>query len=683
MRKQEAKERIEKLKKAINKYRYSRLVLNKELISPEAEDTLKKELFDLETQFPDLITPDSPTQRVGGKPLQKFKKIKRAPEQKMNSLNDAFTEQDVLDWISRLKKLNVKISDFYCDLKMDGLAVELIYKNGAFAQGSTRGDGLVGEDITQNLRSIEDIPLSLDLGDLPRELKNEIRIRGEVFINKKEFARVNREQKKKGEKVFANPRNMAAGSLRQLNPEITRSRKLNFFAYNLWGNTELYFKNFPTHEKEYKRLKIFGILPNPLGIVAASAEDIFKFHEKIKKEREGLNYEIDGIVVSINNNKDYYNAKIVGKAPRGAIAYKFAPKESETVVLNIIIQIGRTGILTPVAILKPVQIGGVVVRRATLHNEDEIKRLEVKIGDTVIVGRAGDVIPDIKRVLKELRIGKEKEFRFPKEFCGQKVMRISGEAAHKIAHPLKCELVNRRRLYHFVSRAAFDIEGVGPKIIDALLDNNLISDAADLFNLTEGDLTPLERFGEKSAENIIAALQKSKTIDLYKFIYALGISHAGEETSIDIGKKLVENKNINNPADIIKITEKINFEEWQNIANIGPEVAKSIFDYFSKKENKEFLRKLDKAGVKIISPRVTKATQKLRGKVFVLTGGLKTLTRDEAKDRIRSLGGDINSSVSRVVDYVVAGSEPGEKYEKAKRLKLKVITEKDFLAMLK
>ena len=335
------------------------------------------------------------------------------------------------------------------------------------------------------------------------------------------------------------------------------------------------------------------------------------------------------------------------------------------------------------AILKPVQIGGTTVSRATLHNEDEIKRLDIKIGDTVIVSRAGDVIPDVVKVLKELRTGKEKEFHFPKEFCGQKVVRASGEAAHKISHPEKCELVNRRRLYYFASKAAFNMEGIGPKIIDAMLDNNLISDAADLFNLKEGDLMPIERFAEKSAKNIINSVNNSKTVDLYKFIYALGIEHVGEETAVDIGKKLVKKKSIKLPKDITEVVEKINLEDWQKIPNIGPKVAESIYKYFTNDSNLSFLKKLDGFGIKIISPKFNTAKQKLKDKIFVLTGSLETLTRDDVKDRIRSLGGDISSSVSKAVDYVIAGSEPGEKYEKAKKLGVKVIDEKTFLNMLK
>ncbi len=702
--KSEAKERVEKLKKAINRYRYSRLVLNKELISSEAEDTLKKELFDLETRFPELITSDSPTQRVGGKALKKFPKIRHLT--RMLSFNDAFSVDDMRDWYKRNIKLLPARSaggsggaeiDFYSELKLDGLAVNMIYENGIFKSGATRGDGVVGEDVTANLKTVEAIPLQLlDKKEILKNLERQklhhivsclekswpkvIEARGEVFLNKKDFESLNKEQAKKGLPFYANPRNVAAGSIRQLNSKITAARKLDSFAYSL--ATDLGQK---THEEEHLILRALGFRVNPNNKYAENLEKVFEFQDywTESKHRNKLPFEIDGIVAIINSEEYFKRLGVVGKAPRGAIAYKFSPKEAETIVEDVIVQIGRTGVLTPVAVLKPVQIGGVMVSRATLHNEDEIKRLGLKIGDTVIVGRAGDVIPDVRKVLKELRTGHEKNFYFPKDFCGQKVARISGEAAHKILHPEKCELVNRRRLYYFISKTAFNMEGVGPKIIDALLDNNLISDAADLFNLKEGDLLPIERFAEKSAQNIIASIHKSKTIDLYKFIFALGIIHVGEETAADISKKMAEHKTIRRPRDIIDVVSKFETDDWQKIPNIGPAAGTSIFKYFNDKNHIAFLKKLDEVGIKIIPPKITARSLKLKGKTFVLTGSLQTLTREQAKDRIRELSGDISSSVSKAVDYVVAGSEPGEKYNRAKKIDVKIIDEKEFLKMIK
>lgn len=693
--KAEAKERIGKLKKAINRYRYSRLVLNKELISPEAEDTLKKELFDLEERFPEFAASDSPTQRVGGKPLKKFPKVRHAT--RMLSFNDAFSHEDMENWNERNMKLlpaNAKV-DFYVELKLDGLAISMVYENGIFKTGSTRGDGNVGEDVTNNLKTIEAIPLSLPskeeiLENLDKSgLKNvvnslneswpkTIEARGEVFLNTEDFKALNKEQEKKNLPPYANPRNVAAGSLRQLNPKITASRNLDSFAYSLI--TDLGQK---THEEEHLILKAFGFRTNPNNKRTDGLDEVFKVRDYWEKNRGKLPFEIDGVVVLVNSEEYRKRLGVVGKAPRGGIAYKFSAKEAETIVEDIIVQIGRTGVLTPVAILKPVQVGGVTISRATLHNEDEIKRLGLKIGDTVIVGRAGDVIPDIVKVLKEFRTGREKEFHFPKDFCGQKVARVSGEAAHKVLHPEKCGMVNRRRLYHFASKAAFNMDGVGPKIIDALLDNNLISDAADLFNLEEGDLTPLERFAEKSAQNTVDSIRKSKVIDLYKFIFSLGISHVGEETAIDIGKKLLEHKKIERPQDIIDAARKLDFEDWQKISDIGPKVAESIFEYFKDENTVAFIKKLDHCGVKITSPKISAAPLKLKGKTFVLTGSLQALTREQAKDRIRELGGDISSSAGPSVDYMVAGSEPGEKYEKAKKMGIKILSEKEFLKKIK
>ncbi|MEK7507617.1 MAG: NAD-dependent DNA ligase LigA [Patescibacteria group bacterium] len=514
MNKKSAKDRIEHLKKLINRHRYLYHVLDAQEISVEALDSLKKELFDLETQFPDLITPDSPTQRVGGEPLKEFKKVEHVT--RMNSLNDAFSREDVISWIDRLgnylKISNLKpvrtdirpggsqISNFYCDLKMDGLAVELVYRSGVLAQGSTRGDGLIGEDITHNIKTIEAIPLVLESRDTVPE---ELIVRGEVFLAKKEFARINREQEKKGEKPYANPRNVAAGSLRQLDPKITASRKLDFYAYGIArlarlaetsrgravapakraGGGDAHVKKYPTREEEYRALHEFGIRTNPNGKVVRSLEDVFVFHETWARSREKLPYEIDGIVVSVNDNRIYEEAGIIGKAPRGAIAYKFSPREATTVVLDIVVQVGRTGALTPVAVMRAVNVGGVTITHASLHNADEIERLDLKVGDTVIVSRAGDVIPQITKVLPELRDGKEKTFTMP-EKCpvdGSRVVRDG--VAYRCSNP-NCGARHKESLYHFVSRGGFNIEGLGPKIIDRFLDEVLIADAADIFSLS-------------------------------------------------------------------------------------------------------------------------------------------------------------------------------------------------------
>lgn len=674
MNKQSAKERIKKLRSLINHHRYLYHVLDKQEISDSVLDSLKKELFDLENQHPDLITPDSPTQRIGGKPLKEFKKVSHkntdGQNQRMNSLNDGFSKEDIDDWIERFEKVtNKKAGEFYCDIKMDGLAVELVYEKGVLIQGSTRGDGNIGEDVTNNIRTIEAIPLKLNgLVDLLDRLV----VRGEVFLTKKEFEKINREQKKRGGKIYANPRNVAAGSIRQLDPKITAGRNLDFFAYGIPGQSESYFKKFSTHQDEYEFLKSAGIKINPHGKVLKSSDAIEAFRRKWEKEREKLPYEIDGIVVSVNDNRLNHRAGEVGKTSRGAIAYKFAPKEAETVIEDIVVQVGRTGILTPVAKLKPVNVGGVIVSRATLHNLDEIKRLGVKIGDTVIIGRAGDVIPDVKKVLTELRTGREKDFHMPKKcpVCAEPIKRIADQVAYKCVNK-DCSAIRREGIYHFVSKKALDIEGVGPRIIDQLMDSALINDAADLFYLKKEDLLNLERFADKSAENTINAIQSRKEIPLNKFIYALGIDHVGEETAFVLAKRFNTLENL----------REASLEKIDTIEDVGPVVAESIYKWFRNENNQKLINKFEKA-LRVLEEKKIKGSSKLKGKTFILTGTLESLGRDEAKDKIRDFGGEVSSSVSKNTDFVVTGSEPGSKYDQAKKLGIKIIDEREFLEML-
>src|SRR3989339_85443 len=518
MNKQEIKTRIEKLREVINHHRYLYHVLDKQDISDNALDSLKKELFDLETEYPEFITADSPTQRIGGKALKEFKKFKHP--QRMTSFNDAFSKEDMQDWEKRFLKLlseneRGKIN-YYCELKIDGLAIELIYENRVLKTGSTRGDGMVGEDVTENLKTIDAIPLSLQTTNY--KLPTQTVARGEVFITKKEFERMNKEQKEKGLAVYANPRNIAAGSIRQLDPKITSSRKLDSFAYDLLN------KNIKTHEEKHKILKELGFKTNKHNKFCKNLEEVFEFHKKWQKEREKLDYEIDGVVVLVNNNEIFEKLGVVGKAPRAGIAFKFPQAEATTKVLDIKVQVGRTGAMTPVAVLEPVQVTGITITRATLHNEDEIKRLGLKIGDTVIVGRAGDVIPNIIKVLPELRTGKEKNFKMPLHCpsCGTELVKIGTEVLLRCPNK-NCFAQKRRNFYHFVSRNAFNIEGLGPKIISRLMDEGLVEDPSDLFFLKEGDLYILERFAAKSANNLILAIQAKKKISFAKFLYALGI----------------------------------------------------------------------------------------------------------------------------------------------------------------
>jgi DNA ligase (NAD+) len=499
-------------------------------------------------------------------------------------------------------------------------------------------------------------------------------VRGEVFLTKKEFERINKEQEKKGGKVYANPRNIAAGSIRQLDSKVTASRKLDSFAYDIISDLGQKF-----HEEEHKILKSLGFKTNPHNIHAKNLEEVFKFHDYWSEHRKKLPYEIDGIVVIVNDNKEFEGGGVIGKAPRAAIAFKFAAKEATTIVENIKVQLGRTGVLTPVAILKPVQVGGITITHATLHNYDEIQRLGVRIGDTVIVSRAGDVIPKITKVLKDLRPRGTKEFEMPKK-CPADGSPIIKEGVFYKCSNKNCGGRHKEQLYHFVSKAAFNIEGLGPKIINRFMDEGLISDVADIFELKEGDIAALPRFGEKSAQNLVYEMESRKVISLPRFLYSLGIVHVGEETSRLLAQAISNFQfPISKPKTIIKAFQKLSLEDLQEIPDIGPKVAQSIYDWFHEKRNTAFLERLEKVGVEIKSEKREAKSEKLAGKSFVLTGILESMSREQAKEKIRALGGDVNKSVSKNTSYVVAGSEPGSKLEKAKQLKVEILNEKEFL----
>lgn len=736
MTKQEAKNRIEKLKKEINHHRYMYHVMDRLEIPEAALDSLKHELFKLEQQFPNLRAADSPTQRVGGEPLAKFKKV--AHSARMLSLEDVFSKEELHEWHQRIQKLVVpsvggqafQKLDFFAELKIDGFAMSLEYENGVFAVGSTRGDGTVGEDVTQNLKTIESMPLKLEIQDLSsplpllsssrnrgsrsksnldsrqslsrtairdgndnfinptiiRNLQSKIKngrieIRGEVYMTKKAFEEVNKEQEKRGLPIYANPRNTAAGSIRQLNPQIVASRKLAFLAYDIV--TDLGQK---THEEEHLICRLLGFKTDKLAKYCKDEKEIIGFWEDIARCREKLEHLIDGVVISVNSNKIFDDLGVVGKAPRGAVAFKFAPMETTTIVENISVHVGRTGVLTPVAHLKPVNVAGVVISRASLHNMDEIKRLRAKIGDTVIVQRAGDVIPDVTKVLTGLRTGKEKEFHMPKNcpVCGASIVRSKGEVAYRCVNK-NCPAKKRENMYHFASKKALNIIGLGPKIIDALFEEGLIQDGADLYDLKEGDLLPLERFAEKSAQNLIKAIDASKEVDLPKFLYSLGILHVGEENSLLLAKNFlrqVEGGKLKiKSKEILQFFQNISVEDLQKIPDIGPKVARSIYDWFHNKTNIEFLKKIDKAGIEISYPLKAKS-YKLEGLSFALTGELEKMSRDQAKNKIRELGGDISESVSKKTSYVVVGKNPGSKYDKAIKSGVKMINEREFLKLL-
>jgi len=675
MIRQEAKKRISKLRKFIRYHNYQYHVLDSPEISDAAFDSLKHELHELEQQFPDLIVPDSPTQRVSGQALDKFGKVKhRKP---MLSLEDVFYREELEAWQGRIQKLvpSQKI-DYFVELKIDGFAITLTYKNGLFVQGATRGDGKIGEDVSQNLKTIDSIPLKLEIRQkfssaaIEKNIKEllrrgEIEIRGEVYMTVKAFEKVNQERQKKGLPLYANPRNTAAGSIRQLDPKVAASRQLDFLAYDVITDV-----GQKTHQDEHKIARALGFRISQ-DQYCRNLNEAVKFWQRIGKTREKLSYQIDGVVVNVNDNNVFKKLGVVGKAPRGAIAFKFPAKEATTVVKDIVVQVGRTGALTPVAELKPVRISGILVTRATLHNEDEIKRLDVRIGDTVIVRRAGDVIPDVVEVIKKIRTGKEKVFHMPNKcpVCGSKVIRPQGEVVHRCTNK-DCGAQQRQRLSHFVSKKAFNIDGLGPKIVNQLMDDGLVSDASDLFSLTQGDLAPLERFAEKSAANLIEAIKKSKKISLSKFIFALGIRHVGEETAVNLAQHFGR----------LEKLKKSNREEFSSVKDVGEKVAQSLFKWFNNKKNQKFIDELLKSGIEIGKVKVVK--KKLAGMIFVLTGELEKFTREQAKAKIRELGGDISSSVSKKTDYVVVGKEPGSKYEKAKKLGVKIIDEKEFLKII-
>ena len=663
MDKKQVKKRIEKLKKEISHHRYLYHVLDRQEISDAALDSLKHELYKLEQQYPEFITSDSPTQRVGGKPLEKFEKVHHKVP--MLSIEDVFNKEELRAWQKRMQKLvpSEKL-DYFSEMKIDGFAISLIYKNGILVEGSTRGNGLIGENVTQNLRTIESIPLRLQ----GTTQKGEIEIRGEVYMTKKAFEKVNKERKKQGLPLYANPRNTAAGSIRQLDPKLAASRELDFLAYDLV--TDL---GQVTHWERHQIAKALGFKVDE-GKHCKNLEEIVDFWKKVIKERGKLPCQIDGVVVSVNNNRVFEKLGVIGKTHRGMIAFKFPAKQATTVIEDIKVQVGRTGALTPVAHLKPIQVGGTTISRATLHNEDEIKRLSVKIGDTVIIQRAGDVIPDVIQVLPRLRTGKEKGFRMPRKCpaCGSSVIRPEGEVVHRCSNSC-CGAIQRKNLYHFVSKKAFDIVGLGPKIINQLMDEGLVSNPADLFELGEGDLLSLERFAEKSTSNLVEAIEDSKKIPFHRFIYALGIRHIGEETAIDLA----------NHFGNLERLKKAEIEDFFKVKDTGEIMAKSIYKWLREKRNLKLLERLAKVGVRIISAKRKVQSAKLKGRVFVLTGELETMTRDEAKEKIRQMGGDISSSVSKSTDFVVIGAEPGSKYDKAKKLSVKIISEDKFLKMFR
>ena len=691
MDKQKIKNRINKLKQEINYYRYLYHVFDKTEISDGALDSLKNELYKLEIEHPEFITSDSPTQRVGGKPLEKFVKIKHSKP--MISLFDAFSKQDMIDWEKRgLKIIKNNISlDYYCELKLDGLAMSLLYKKGLFKQGATRGDGKIGEDVSQNLRTIESIPLRLripkedelkkigfnndEITIIINSIKNRnFEVRGEVIMLKKVFQELNKKYKKQNKPLLSNPRNGAAGSIRQLDPKLSAERKLDFYVYEIISD----FK-FRKHEQKAKLAKLLGFKVLKYNKFCKDINAVEKFHNYWEEHKNKLPMEIDGIVVKVNDLKLWDILGVVGKGPRYMIAYKFTAEQAVSKVKKVVWQIGRTGTLTPVAVLDPVKVGGVTITHATLHNIDEIKRLNLKINDTVIVERAGDVIPKIVKVLLKLRDGCEKKIEYPKQcpVCGNKVERKLGEVAYRCLNK-NCYAINLRKLSHWTSKGAMDIEGLGPKVVEQLIKSGLVNDISDFYSLTIDDLKPLERFADKSAENLIKAIKNKKEIDLERFIYGLGIRHIGEETAVFLSKKI--KLKTNKISELINTFQKYTKEELENFEDIGPVMVDSLFNWFRDEKNLEILKKLEQKGVVI--KKIEQKKQTLNGKIFVITGTLLNLTRADAKSKIRELGGSISSTISKKIDFVVVGKNPGSKYNKAVKLGVKIISEDEFKKIL-
>ncbi len=665
MGKTEDQKRIKKLRETINYHRSLYHTHDRPEISDAAYDALVRELEDLETKYPELASPDSPTRLVGDVPLKEFQKI--VHEVSQWSFNDAFDEADIRAFDERIRKLLGKKPEYLTELKIDGLKIVLTYEKGVLKTAATRGDGRVGEDVTNNAHTIVSIPAKL-------KKPMSITVEGEIWMAKSVFKKLNDDRKKKGEELFANPRNVAAGSVRQLDPSITRARKLDSFIYDI-AIIKDGVKVPETQEEELELLGALGFKINKNFKKFKNIEGVIKFWQEWEKKKDKEDYLLDGIVVKVNGRGDQEAMGYTGKSPRFGIAFKFQAEQVTTVVEDITLQIGRTGVLTPVAILRPVLVAGSTVSRATLHNEDEIKRKDIRIGDTVVLQKAGDVIPEVVRVVEEMRTGREKIFKFPTHFplCGGDggIERIPGQAAYRCVAKDSFEQQSRK-LEHFTSRRVFDIDGLGPKIINQLMNAEIISNFDDIFTIKRGDLETLERFGDKSIDNLLEAIEKARTVTLARFIAGLSIPQVGEETARDLAK-------------YFKTAEKFsktNMEELEKLEGVGPIVSKSIVDWFADKENKKlFERLLKQVRIQAVQSRALD-TVPLKGKFFVLTGTLEKMSREDAKEKIRALGGEVRESVSKNTDYVVAGSDPGEKFNKAQELGVRVLNESEFLGLV-
>lgn len=660
------KQRIQALVAQLTEYGYQYYTLDAPTV-PDAEyDRLFKALQALEAEYPDLKLPETPTQRVGAKPVSAFKPVQHALP--MLSLDNAFTEESVLAFNKRVKdRLKFEGAIAYaCEPKMDGLAVSLLYENGLFVRGATRGDGRTGEDISENIKTIKNIPLKLSTETPPTFIE----IRGEVFMPLGGFERLNAQQIKKDEKPFANPRNAAAGSLRQLDSRITAARPLAMFAYSFGVMPN--DLQFETHFSGLDTLKQWGFEISPDACVVENIAGCLEFYDKLLAKREQLPYEIDGVVYKVNNLALQEKLGFVSRAPRWAIAHKFPAQEEMTVLESIEFQVGRTGAVTPVARLEPVQVGGVTVSNATLHNMDEINRKDVRVGDTVIIRRAGDVIPEIVSVVTSKRPANARKIHLPAHcpVCDSDVELVEGEAIARCSGGLYCRAQQKEAIKHFASRKAMDIDGLGNKLVEQLVDEGLIANIADLYSLDLSRLAALARMGRKSAANLIESLEKSKQTTLGRFLFALGIREVGEVTAASLANHF-------KAIEPLQITDE---ETLVSINDVGPIVAQHVLNFFHEQHNLDIIQALLAAGIQWPTP-VEAKNAKFSGKTFVITGTLDTLSRQEAKEKLQALGAKVSSSVSAKTDYLVAGESPGSKYDKAQKLNINILDEKGFLAL--
>ncbi len=682
-------DRAKKLRQLIDDYRYHYHVKNESTMSEAAADSLKHELSQLEAEHPELITPDSPTQRVAGAPLSGFKKLRHST--RMLSLNDVFDQTELEAWVVRIKKLissEIQI-EFFVDLKMDGLACALIYEDGVLARAVTRGDGFVGEDVTANIRTMESIPLRLDcdmrgqashIGSRPLEnslgpashmLRGRTEIRGEIVMYKDDFNNLNKARAAAGQPVFANPRNLAAGTIRQLDPKLVAARPLKFHGYDLLRDNA---SDVPTYEFAYQIMRALGIAVNPAVKVLKSTKAVVEFANSWEQKRHNLPYNTDGLVVKVNDRGVYARLGVVGKAPRAAVAYKYAAEEATTLVKDIVISIGRTGAATPVAVFDPVVVAGTTVQHASLHNADEIARKDIRIGDTVIIFKAGDIIPQVQKVLTDLRPKSAHKFDMQAELKRQypelNFVRPDGEAVYRVKGAT-AKILLKQALAHFASKGALDIDSLGEKNVAALVDAKLVHDLADIYSLTREQVLGLERFAEISTDNLISAIAAVKKPELPRFIYGLGIRHVGVQTAIDLAEEF---------GSLDKLATAT-VDELNAVEGIGEVVAESILAWFADPDNQKLLDKFGKLGVKpYYEPKVR---GRLHGQSFVITGTLQHMSRDEAADKIRSLGGTFQTSVGKDTDYLVVGKNVGaSKLAKAQKLKIKQISEPELLKII-